>query len=552
MIKDIPVETFSVIFSIARYCLNDIQADKKDIFRGRNKHDRDNSVLIESFSKGTSDIELDSNIILGTFSNLAENLSRSDRSCINYEEWSYLLKYVILDMNQNDDFKENSKNKNSNIEIKRVPCFDQIVDLLTKLFDNLLQTEEASNEYHSLWLWVWVSTILMLHRSIPGLFTYEESLEKLTLDPGTGNNIVRNFCVFPAVNKSYITPVGIAEFPKHLALLFGKIASHRLCEGDMLIYTARLFIELFLLFNVNLGPSKSPADSSKKSFLDELGLVFENFIVCKFISSNDLSSKLSEISNLIMDELLHLFNLKKESLYQSSDSSVIETLFRLWRIVLIKSNMNLPAPIQLQTILLACNSDEVNNDMIEFFKSLLTSILIFIKSDPQVTGKYLSAYIFPVILMVLSNPAKIDDSLHLLFAQIIFLCFSLIEEAQKRNFIGCILSPLSRSLINKIETSSTLVLFCGKGLTHLARNYPENFKEHVLLLSPENKQALQASMASSVQNEQLQAQKAAASDQSTSGSIGIGMVKKLDFAKFQKNPPVLSSAKTNTVIKEDK
>jgi hypothetical protein len=546
MIKDIPIETFSVIFSIARYSLNDIQADKKDIFRGRNKHDRDNSVLIESFSKGISDIELDSNIILGTFSNLAENLSRTDRSCIKYEEWSYLLKYVILDMNQNDDFKENS-----NIEIKRLlPCFDQIVDLLTKLFDNLLQTEEASNEYHSLWLWVWVSTILMLHRSIPGLFTYEESLEKLTLDPG--NNIVRNFCVFPVVNKSHINPVGIAEFHKPLTLLFGKIASHRLCEGDMLLYIARLFIELFLLFNINLDPSKSPADSSKKSFLDELDLIFENFIVCKFISSNDSSSKLSEISNFIMDELLHLFNLKKKSLYQSSDSSVIENLFKLWRIVLIKSNMNLPAPIQLQSILLACNSNEVNNDMIEICKSLLTCSLIFIKSDPQVTGKYLSAYLFPVILMVLSNTAKIDDSLHLLLAQIIFLCFSLIEEAQKRNFIGCILSPLSRSLIDKIETSSTLVLFCGKGLTHLARNYPENFKEHVLLLSPENRQALQASMASSVQNEQLQAQKAAASDQNTSGSIGIGMVKKLDFAKFQKNPPALSSAKTNsTVIKED-
>ena len=166
-------------------------------------------------------------------------------------------------------------------------------------------------------------------------------------------------------------------------------------------------------------------------------------------------------------------------------------------------------------------------------KSLINSNIMLIKSDPAGTGKVLASKIFPAAIIILKTISDIDDTIQLILSQLLFLYFTTIEDTQRALFIATIIPVICGALQNKNESSS-LLLFCGKGLTHLARTCQDAFKESIILLSTENRVILQTAMAAAVKQEQLLQQQSGSLGDG-SGSGGGGQLKKLDLAKFQKS-----------------
>ena len=162
-----------------------------------------------------------------------------------------------------------------------------------------------------------------------------------------------------------------------------------------------------------------------------------------------------------------------------------------------------------------------------------------IKADPRGSGRELAGAMFPIVILALTM-FKLDKGVQLLLVQLVFLFFSTIAEECRGTFVCSILSPLCIFLqgIHRPEDED-VVLFCGKGLTHLARSCADAFRETVAGLTIQNREALQIAMAASIKQEQA-AQQQSSGFQNTAVAQ-VGAVKKLDFAKFQKAPVISPS-----------
>lgn len=473
--KSVPTDKKSRLFAIAKLALNDTVREISA------------NTGTSSISRGHLEAESDVIVLLGAFTDLA-----IVSSGIQSAAWASLLKYIISELNF--DSATGSR-------------FQQTIDLLDKIVDQV-----SLNHCQDLWVWLWISVIYLIHKALPGFFDYQESEKECVVEGSCG------FCICPILTRALSDTSDNLPFPIKLVEILNKLAQRSQCSKNMFIYALNLLTAIGIR-------SASSVDSAKLSgqVLDKIIECFESLVFAKLVEGTE------ELCDLILNDLTSIFSLRQRQM--GRDDAVIHTIFQFWRILLSKYPMIENDPcIVLQSLYIRGAQSSFS---VEFMKSLVNSNIRFIKSDPTGAGKVLASKIFPPLLMILNSVRDIEESVQLSLTQILFLYFTTIEETQRNLFVVTILPVICESLRNKDE-SSPLFLFCGKGLTHLARTCQEAFKESVILISVENRSVLQAAMAAAVKQEQLAQQQNGGDSGSGGRGSGGGQIKKLDIAKFQK------------------
>jgi hypothetical protein len=198
----------------------------------------------------------------------------------------------------------------------------------------------------------------------------------------------------------------------------------------------------------------------------------------------------------------------------------------------------------------------------EFVKAILTNILKYLQLDSQDSnadsntgtgttppGLWLVTAALPAILSricidekkyinVLSNNNEESiqvviitgvAAIDLLMIQILFLLFSLSQEIHREDSLALILSPLSEFMnIRSIE--SPIIQLCGKGITNIARLYPDIFRRQVSLLSEQLRSVLQNVM-------RYVLEQVSTTSSGTSNSqidAGGNNIKKIDMSRYKK------------------
>lgn len=171
-----------------------------------------------------------------------------------------------------------------------------------------------------------------------------------------------------------------------------------------------------------------------------------------------------------------------------------------------------------------------------FTRALLTNVVSSIQADPTKCGIVLVESLLPVVMTVLvmnTNGAQgqqqpMDESIELLLVQFIFIAFNLCDEARKGDFIGMFMAPLCGLLCSKAQPQeSASAMFVGKGLTLLARNSADPFREAVAALGESHRAALQSVMRMVILQQQ------AAEAQATAAAAASAPIKKIDMSKYK-------------------
>jgi len=125
-----------------------------------------------------------------------------------------------------------------------------------------------------------------------------------------------------------------------------------------------------------------------------------------------------------------------------------------------------------------------------------------------------------------------DDATELLCLQFLFLCFTVVQEGKRSLFLSTILTPVC-SYLMKRSIDGQASVFCGRGITHLARLCPEAFKDQVPKLSEERRAKLQHVMKSVLENQQS-AERAGQYGNNVSDGNNSVSVKKIDISRYRK------------------
>lgn len=544
MQKNLSREKMAAIYSVARFALSDVQSDKRRNIACRNLREERRITSIDSNIRGVVEVEVDTIVLLGVFSSLAGHTEGSTPA-IPIEEWVTLLRYIIFDMSSVGEFTRGST-KNC--------CVEAIVDVLDKICDYVLG-ENCSEEYESLWLWLWVAAVTFLHRSLQDFFTFTDAAE---IVEQLGADRPQNFCICPILNRSFHSSKVPLVLSNNLIKLISKLAIHSYCKDYILNYAIEMASSLVLRCASALDiMSQFDTSAVVKQLLDSSLQVFESLISLKSQKDgvDNFLFSASNLAEILLGDLHAVFDSRRGiSTSQrlctgGKDALLVDSIFSLWRTVVVATNFLLSPPPKLQALyILGCSfSSDISSASsvagLEYMKILISISMRSVKSEPLGFGKYLAGTIFPAVSVILSTGKRMDDLILLLLLQLLFLFFSTVEENQRGLFVATVLNPLCKSLQGKSDNSA-ISLFCGKGLTHLARTCQDSFRENVGLLNPENRAILQGAMAASIRQEQLSQQ--AGGNQTFIGgsSVSAGAVKKLDFAKFQK--PVASVSASST------
>jgi len=480
-----PQDKKSLLFSIAKLALN-------DAIREISSSTHENLAGSSSISRGHLEAEADIVVILGAFTDLAA--SPSD---IQSESWALLIKYIISEVSFGNG-----------VSTKFEGRFSQTLDLLDKMIDNL-----SAYNCFTLWLWLWIAVVYLIHKSLPGFFDYENDDGEDVIEGSFG------FCICPRMTRNMCDPNTCnISFSAKLAGLVDKLARSSSCTDRIYVYSANLLSTMGLW-------CASAVDNGKISddLLAKVTSSFASLVNIKYVEGTE------ELHSIILNDLTAVFFLRQRKM--GRDDTFINTVFNMWRILTTKyPEIQNKSHIEIQSLYFKGAESSVS---IDFMKSLINSNIMLIKSDPAGTGKVLASKIFPAAIIILKTISDIDDTIQLILSQLLFLYFTTIEETQRALFIATIIPVICGALQNKNESSS-LLLFCGKGLTHLARTCQDAFKESIILLSTENRVILQTAMAAAVKQEQLLQQQSGSLGDG-SGSGGGGQLKKLDLAKFQKS-----------------
>jgi len=190
-----------------------------------------------------------------------------------------------------------------------------------------------------------------------------------------------------------------------------------------------------------------------------------------------------------------------------------------------------------------------------FARALLTSSLRLMQTQAASSNvvkntnysKILLQVLFTPTLYVLSDSSSVAagsssdadkerENFELISVQLILFSFNLLEESRRAAMIELILPVLCQVLMRYAgRFDSPTILFCGKGLTALARTFPEVFRVQISTLSEAARTTLMEVMKSvqlQQQQQQQQQQQGATGGQSQPSSLATGP-KKIDFSKFK-------------------
>ena len=168
-----------------------------------------------------------------------------------------------------------------------------------------------------------------------------------------------------------------------------------------------------------------------------------------------------------------------------------------------------------------------------YVRALLALSIRLVQVDPAGTGSLLVSVILPLLLCRLGDATEVpDDATELLSLQLLFLSFTLVQEGQRSVFLSAILTPVCTYLM-KCSVEGQASIFCGRGITHLARLCPEAFKDQVPKLSEDLRMKLQHVMKSVLENQQ-NTEKTNQYGTNISDSNSSANVKKIDISRYRK------------------
>jgi hypothetical protein len=191
-----------------------------------------------------------------------------------------------------------------------------------------------------------------------------------------------------------------------------------------------------------------------------------------------------------------------------------------------------------------------------FLLSLVSTCIQFLQQQMQqspapetsftthfIEVRVIIAAIIPFLLRRLSSQhasaayAEVDK----MSLQLIFAAFNVLpDDVPRQAYLAALFGPICVLCSRRGEVDPS-TLMCGKGVTHIARSYPQLFRQEISVLQPEQTATLQNLMRLALQN--MQTQPAASASTSTalsspqSGGVGggtPGSIKKLDMKKWNK------------------
>ena len=148
-------------------------------------------------------------------------------------------------------------------------------------------------------------------------------------------------------------------------------------------------------------------------------------------------------------------------------------------------------PVQLCAVIL--------QDTASLFTSLfLKTILALMKEDASRYGAVLANMCLPAVVSLLTQAAA-DAQLELVMIQIVFEAFN-ITDVQHKNTMLHLLLQVSCSVLANGKNAANMSVLC-KGLTNIARMYPDRFKEQVIGMSEVQRTILQDGMKNTMTQE---------------------------------------------------
>jgi hypothetical protein len=129
-----------------------------------------------------------------------------------------------------------------------------------------------------------------------------------------------------------------------------------------------------------------------------------------------------------------------------------------------------------------------------------------------------------------------DEQVDLQASQLLFLLFnSLVDDSSRSVYIAAILLPICKVAENK-PLDSNIVVFLGKAVTHIARNFPQLFKDNIATLSEFSRNLLMSIMRAAIQSME-QSGAAMSNDTQNNNSSGGLKIKKIDISGYKKSTP---------------
>ena len=173
------------------------------------------------------------------------------------------------------------------------------------------------------------------------------------------------------------------------------------------------------------------------------------------------------------------------------------------------------------------------------------------QSDSAYMCQFLAHSLLPACLTAIFAvvDASIDESikdshLHLPIIQIIFIINNNLNESQKSEYMNMILPTLVYIISLSPNLQTQAAQFCGKGLTHIARNSPEALRINITSLSDEHKYILQSGIRVALEQQAVLEQQQALLQQQqeqlqhqqmmNSQLGGGGVLIKIDLNSFKK------------------
>jgi hypothetical protein len=132
-----------------------------------------------------------------------------------------------------------------------------------------------------------------------------------------------------------------------------------------------------------------------------------------------------------------------------------------------------------------------------------------------------------------SDAAAQRDEVELLLVQILFLGFGYVTEDKHGVYVSMLMKPLNLIMAKK-PAQSPVVMFVGKGLTHIARVCANAFREQVAMLSEVERTTLQNVMRVALQQAAEVQQQQQTQHGSFATQTAAPSAKKIDFAKFKR------------------
>ena len=373
---------------------------------------------------------------------------------------------------------------------------------------------ELSGESHGskLWSWLWTTCILLLHTLFPVIFDSSADASVIR------NNILSG--IYPAVSdlssivdalssdsssffssnyqlyENSLVNIGVMldnNLWKSENSMYSKVATmvSAVTRSQCVAYSSQIQCALIPLTALAQRTrltvvNKSLAIASlQESTLNALKTMY----VCLLIT---LQNNYEELGVIIGNSLLQYQRVCTQ-VSVTGNTKVEDVLYTIIHsyvkicLDLRDTTTTVGLPVQWCAIIL--------QDPASLFTSIfLKTILAFMREDASRYGAALANTCLPAVISILMRHATstVDAQLELVMIQVLFEAFNITDIDQK-NTILYLLLQVSCSILVSGKNSTNMHVLC-KGLTNVARVYPDRFKEQVVNMNDAQRTILQDGM----------------------------------------------------------